>query len=178
MPEQNQRAPALYAIIAFKLLMGAFLLSVALGLYKLSDNDLPRELHRLLNWFHLDPEKKFFAELADNLTNVTPKAMLWLASGSFFYSLFALVEGIGLMFRLAWAGWLAIGQSAFFVPIEVYELGHKFRLGLLAIMLMNVFIVWYLYRNRERLFRHHHGGEGGPEKEGLTRPGLAAFLPT
>lgn len=165
MHEKFPRAPALYAIIAFKLLKAAFFLSIALGLYTLSDNDLPFELHKVLNWFHLDPERKFFSEMAANLKNVTPNSMLWLASGSFLYSLSAMVEGIGLSFRKPWAGWLSIGQSAFFIPIEIFELVHKFRIGLLVVMLINVFIVEYLFRNRAALF-HHHPPPGEPvEKE-------------
>jgi uncharacterized membrane protein (DUF2068 family) len=40
--------------------------------------------------------------------------------------LFSIIEGGGLMFRASWAGYLAIGESAFFVPIEIYELMHRF----------------------------------------------------
>ena len=165
MPEKLQRAPALYAIIAFKLLKGLFFLSIALGLYTLSDNDLPFELHRVLGWFHFDPEKKFFTDMAANLEKVTPNSMLWLASGSFLYGLFALVEGTGLSFRASWAGWLSIGQSAFFIPIEIFELAHKFRFGLLVVMLINIFIVEYLYRNRATLFHHHHGDAAAKKKK-------------
>ena len=91
MTEKLPKAPALYAIIAFKLLKGAFFFSAALGLYTLSDNDLPFELHRVLDLFHLDPEKKFFADMAENLTKVTPSSMLWLASGSLLYGALASV---------------------------------------------------------------------------------------
>jgi uncharacterized membrane protein (DUF2068 family) len=68
------------------------------------------------------------------------------------------VEGIGLMFRVPWAGWLAIGESAFFVPIEIYELNRpgRFSWWLVCILLVNILIVWYLFTNRGRLFRHHH----------------------
>ena len=156
MSEKLPKAPALYVIIAFKLLKGAFFFSAALGLYTLSDNNLPFELHRVLDLFHLDPEKKFFADMAENLSKVTPSSMLWLASGSLLYGALASVEGIGLSFRAQWAGWLAIGQSAFFIPIEVFELSHKFHVGLLFVMLINAFIVAYLYRNRATLFHHHH----------------------
>ncbi|HTH49816.1 MAG TPA: DUF2127 domain-containing protein [Candidatus Limnocylindria bacterium] len=166
--EKLPRAPALYAIIVFKLLKGAFFLSVAFGLYSLSDNDLPIELHKALNWFHLDPEKKFFSELAVNLKNVTPNSMLWLASGSFLYGTFAFVEGIGLSFRASWAGWLSIGQSAFFIPIEIFELIHKFHVGLLVVMLINVFIVEYLFRNRATLF-HHHAHPGGKVEKSVGK---------
>jgi len=60
------------------------------------------------------------------------------------------------MFRVSWAGWLAIGESAFFVPIEVYELVRHPVLAVFIVLALNVFIVWYLFQNRNRLFRHHH----------------------
>ena len=41
------------------------------------------------------------------------------------FSLFPLVEGTGMLFRAGWAGWLAIGESAFFVPIETVRAGQK-----------------------------------------------------
>jgi uncharacterized membrane protein (DUF2068 family) len=71
------------------------------------------------------------------------------------YSLFALVEGVGLMFRVPWAGWLSIGESAFFIPIEVLELVHQANWVVFIILVLNVFMVWYLFQNRERLFKHH-----------------------
>jgi uncharacterized membrane protein (DUF2068 family) len=63
-----------------------------------------------------------------------------------------LVEGVGLMFRISWAGWLAIGEAAFFIPIEVFELVKKFTPLVSVILIFNVFILWYLYQNRKRLF--------------------------
>ena len=94
----------------------------------------------------------------------------WVATGTLLYSMFSLIEGFGLIFRAPWAGWLAIGESAFFIPIEIFELIHHHafnhprpellshpKLGLLAVLAFNVLIVWYLYANRTRLFRHRHG---------------------
>jgi uncharacterized membrane protein (DUF2068 family) len=69
------------------------------------------------------------------------------------------------MFRVSWAGWMAIGESAFFIPIEIYELVHRaiperprpgHTVTVLIILGLNVLIVWYLFQNRHRLFRHHH----------------------
>jgi uncharacterized membrane protein (DUF2068 family) len=152
----RKRAPTLYVIIAIKLVKGALLLALALGVYKLSDDNLPEEFRHLLKVFHLDPERRFFAELEDKIDAISEAKMMWVAGGTFFYSLFSLVEGVGLIFRVSWAGWLAISESAFFVPIEVYELVHRPSLAVLIILVLNVFIVWYLFQNRHRLFRHHH----------------------
>ena len=111
-------------------------------------------------FFHLDPENKFFAALADNVATISQAKMIWLAGGTSLYSLFSLVEGVGLVFRVSWAGWLTIGESAFFIPIELYELvrrhsSDKSFTGVLIVLALNIFILWYLFQNRKRLFRHH-----------------------
>lgn len=50
---------------------------------------------------------------------------------------------------------MAIGKSAFFILIEVYELVHRSSAAVAGVWLLNGWIVWYLLVNRERLFRHH-----------------------
>ena len=130
--------------------------TVALVFYTLSDNDLPEEFRNLLHWLRLNPERQFFHNLAEQIGKITEARMVFVGAGSFLYSLFSLVEGVGLMFRVSWAGWMAIGESAFFIPIEVYELSKGFSIYVFVILLLNIFIVWYLFQNRHRLFRHHH----------------------
>ncbi len=152
----KKRAPTLYAIIAMKLLKGLLFVVLALVAYTLSDNDLPYEYHRLLHFLRLNPESKFFSDLAVHVGQLTEVKVLHVALGTLLYSLFALVEGVGLMYRVSWAGWLAIGDSAFFIPIEVYELAHRYSKLVLVILIINVIIVCYLLKNRRRLFRHHH----------------------
>ena len=152
----KNRAPTLYLIIIGKLIKGVLALALAFGVLKLAKQDLPELFDRFLHWIHLDPENRFLSEIGDKLDTITPANVRWVATGTFIYSLFSLIEGVGLSFRAPWAGWLAIGESAFFIPIELRELvirPHWYVLGVLAI---NVLIVWYLFANRARLFRHHH----------------------
>jgi len=155
LPTTRQRAPTLYIIIGGKLLKGALLLLLALGVYNLSESNLPDQFLRLLEWLRIDPEKKFFSDLMRRIAAITPANVIWLASGTLLYSLFSLVEGIGLFFRWRWAGYLAIGESAFFVPIEIFELMKSFSITVFVIMILNILMVWYLFQNRARLFRHH-----------------------
>lgn len=160
-PVVKGRAPTLYAIAAIKLIKGALLLLLALGVYSLSDNNLPEEFRGLLRFLHLDPEQKFFADLATRIGKITPANIYWVAAGTAFYSLFSLVEGVGLTFRITWAAWMAIGESGFFIPIEVYELVKGFSLTVFIILAVNIVIVWYLLQNRRRLFHHHHHPAAG-----------------
>lgn len=157
--KKTERAPTLYAIIVAKIIKGLTFASLALFLYTLSDNNLPADYKHALEWLeqhtHVNPEKRFWVDLAKKVDTLTEPGMVRAALGTFIYSLFALVEGVGLMFRVPWAGWLAIGEAAFFIPIEVFELVHKFNWLVFFIMVFNIFIVWYLFQNRERLFHHH-----------------------
>lgn len=155
-PFIKKRAPTLYVIIAIKLGKGLLLLLAALGVYHLSDDNLPSAFRQLLLFLHLDPEKQFFADLETKVALISAAKMRLLAGGTVLYSLFSWVEGIGLILRVSWAGWLAIGESAFFVPIEIYELMHRVTPTIVLVLALNILIVWYLFANRYRLFRHHH----------------------
>ena len=159
-------APTLYGIIVFKVIKGGLLLMLGFALYSLSDNNLPEEyanfltlpwVDHILQLLRIHPASKFFTYLAEKVATLTETNLLWAATGTWFYSLFSLVEGVGLMTRISWAGWMAIGESAFFIPIEIYELTRPGRASwfLFSILVINIIIVWYLVRNRHWLFRHH-----------------------
>ena len=161
----KKRAPTLYVIIAIKLLKGLLFVTLAIVAYTLSDNDLPAEYRHFLQHLRVNPERRFWADLAVQIGHLTEANVLWTAAGTLVYSLFSLVEAVGLMFRISWAGWLAIGESAFFIPIEIFDLVHRtapdqprpgHEVTVLVILGLNILIVWYLFQNRQRLFRHHH----------------------
>jgi uncharacterized membrane protein (DUF2068 family) len=154
-PPPKKRAPTLYVIIAIKLCKGTSLLLLALAVWSLANADLSGLYQSLLQWVNVDPEQQFFVKVAQKIRAITPANVYWVAAGTAFYSLFSLLEGIGLIFRLGWAGWMAISESAFFIPIEVYDLLGGFSRTVFVILLLNVGIVWYLLQNRHRLFRHH-----------------------
>ena len=179
----KNRAPTLYFIAICKLAKGAGLLLLALGIYSMAGKDLQDSFDKFIAWVHLDPENRFFARIGDWLDTVTPNNLRATALATFIYGLFLLVGGTGLVLRAKWAIWLTIGESAFFIPIEILELMrrrprpempdesvpavpespvHHFfahpKIGLALVLMLNILIVWYLFKNRERLFRHpkHH----------------------
>jgi uncharacterized membrane protein (DUF2068 family) len=169
-PESKpKRAPTLYFIVGVKLLKGLAALLLALGAYSLNDNNLPEDFRKLLEFLHIDPEKKFFFDLADRVGEITQANLHWLTAVSIIYGLFMLVQAVGLACRVSWAVWLVILESGFFIPIEMFELirrhtpdpenhPHLFahpKVGVLIVLLVNVAIVWYLFENRNRIIRHH-----------------------
>lgn len=164
-----KRAPTLYLIAGIKIGKGLLLLLTALGIFAMAGKDLSDAFDNVLRWLHLDPERRFFTNIGEWLDTITAANMNAIASGTLIYGLFLTASGLGLALRAKWAIWLCIGESAFFIPIEIYELVrrrapetdlHRMfthpKIALAVLLAVNVFIVWYLYRNRERLFRHHH----------------------
>ena len=164
-------APTLYFIVLIKLTKGMLLLLTALGIFALSGHDLSDAFDQFLRFLHLDPEQKFFLNIGLKLDKITPANLRAVEVGTLLYGLLLTVGGLGLAFRAHWAVWLAIGESAFFIPVEIYELSRRiamdptlrprpelFRhptLGLLILLGLNILIVWYLYKNRSRIFKHH-----------------------
>lgn len=162
----KNRAPTLYLIIADKLFKALLSLLVAFGIYRMAGIDILGLFDQMVHWMHFDPENRFLTDIGALIDEVTPANMRWAATGLLFYGLLSLIEGLGLAFRASWANWLTIGESAFFIPIEIFELtrrrlshsGPEFlshrRICLLIILAGNVLILWYLSVNRTRLFTH------------------------
>jgi uncharacterized membrane protein (DUF2068 family) len=146
-------APTLCAIIAMKLSKALMLLLLALGVYSLAGADLAGLYKAALEWINVDPERQFFVALAKKISAITPANVYWVAIGTALYSAFSLAEGVGLLFRVGWAWWLVVGESAFFIPIEIYDLLSGFSAAVFVILIINVGIVWYLLRNRHRLLK-------------------------
>ena len=164
-------APTLYLIVVGKLVEGGLMLLGATSVYLLAEKNLPDMFDQFIRWIHLDPEGRFFSAISDRLDTVTPRNVHVVASWLFLYGLFKTIGGIGLAFRAPWAVWLAIGESAFFIPIEIFELIRRHspvgeikmhsmfahpKAGIAIVLAVNVLIVWYLLQNRQRIFRHHH----------------------
>ncbi len=154
MTPSPQRAPTLYGIIAFKLLRGVILLMIAMKVFTLVGDDLRPHFDAAVHALRLDPETEFFDRLGDRIDAITPLNVGWAATGTLLYGMLSLGEGIGLVLRSRWAGMLVVAESAFFVPIESYTLVKNPSLTIVLILIVNVAIVLYLHRNRERLFRH------------------------
>jgi uncharacterized membrane protein (DUF2068 family) len=144
---RTQRAPTLYAIIAFKFLKGLSLVLVGLGFFLIQEGDLRAQIADTLRMANVGQ-----ATSDEWLKMINAGNLSWLTIGSVIYGLFSWLEGLGLFLRATWAAWAAIGESAAFVPVEMWQLGRGFSVTLFVILLLNIGVVWYLYHYRGRLF--------------------------
>ena len=160
MAASRKLAPTLYGIVAFKLLRGVILLMLAMQAYALVGEDLRPRFDEAVRRLRIDPETEFFEHLGKRIDAITPVNVGWAATGALLYGLLSVAEGVGLALRVRWAGLLVVVESGFFVPLETYTMIRNPSLTVGVILILNVAIVIYLHRNRDRLFRHRAARAG------------------
>jgi uncharacterized membrane protein (DUF2068 family) len=72
------------------------------------------------------------------------------------YAALVLVQAIGLWQNRAWAKGLVLATAGMSVPVEVYELGHRFTLLKLALLVVNLIIFGYFWNHLEMNHRWRH----------------------
>ena len=92
----------------------------------------------------MDPDNHYIHGALVRVFRVTPKQLKALSAGTFLYAGLFLTEGMGLLARKHWAEYLTVVSTALFIPLEVYEIWHRFTWVRVAILIINVLTVWYL----------------------------------
>ena len=138
----------LRALIAWKIVKGIALIAAAAALAWPGDGAI-RMVEHLAAWLSgrgpfLRAIGEFASEQATN-RNVTGAALF--SAGA---AIVAITEGIGLSLRRRWAAWLTVIATSSLIPIELYQLFHKFRAGALVLLVANLCVVLYLTRLARR----------------------------
>jgi uncharacterized membrane protein (DUF2068 family) len=148
-------------VAIFEGVKGFFVLAVGLGLLSLLNRDLQVEGIRIVHFLHMNPAHRIPQIFLNAMTRVTNKNLIWLALGAAFYCALRFIEGYGLWYKRVWAEWFAIISGGAYLPLEVYELIHKFQWYKVAITIFNLAIVIYLLRTRLREHRRHVAAQNG-----------------
>lgn len=144
MNRREQSSSALVAIGVFKLLKAALLFAIALGIHHQLHRDLQESVLHWARAVRVDPQNRFVHALISRVSGVSPRRLEEISLGTLIYgSLFA-VEGTGLLLRKRWAEYLTIVSTALLLPVEVFEVVHRFRWPKLIVLVLNVAIVAYL----------------------------------
>jgi uncharacterized membrane protein (DUF2068 family) len=128
----------------FKLVKAAGLLILGIGLLHLLHRNVAEVVTHWIERFRLDPDNEHIHRILSRLFRVTPRQLRELSAGTFLYASIFLTEGIGLVLRKHWAEYLTLISTGLFVPLEVYELVHRFTVIRMAVLVINLAIVWYL----------------------------------
>ena len=147
-----RRVRYLKLIALFKIGKGALLLLLGVSLLFL--NARTRWMDAISDWTAdeiLLEHSKAVAYLLQKLQAVLAGGAL-RATGflALFYSAVLFTEGIGVYMQQRWAELLMICATAGLIPIEIRHLWHRPGLVSALILLVNCFIVWFLYRVLKR----------------------------
>jgi uncharacterized membrane protein (DUF2068 family) len=155
--KSQQSSPAgLILIGLFKLIKAALLIAVGIGAVSLLHKDIAQTVTHWVDVLRVDPDNRFIHRILVKVFAVTPKQLKALSAGTFFYAALLLTEGIGLLLRKHWAEYFTVITTAALVPLEIFELVERFTAAKVAVLVINIAIVWYLVarlRSRSRRTR-------------------------
>ena len=143
-PVKAPRDRGLLLIGIFKLLKSAFFFCIGVGAIHLMDRDLGDEVTRLAHALRFDPESRVVALLLDKVDLIDASRLRQIGFATFAYSAIALTEGVGLLLEKPWAEYLTLGLTISFLPWELFELVRRPDWLHLALLLLNLAVLWYL----------------------------------
>jgi len=146
-----KKSPTTLLLIAlFKLFKGFLLLCVGIGALRLLHRDVAAVVMHWADVLRVDPDNRFIHRLIVRSLGIDAKQLKEISAGTFFYSGLLLTEGTGLLMRKRWAEYFTVISTAVFIPLEVYEIVHRFTWVRVGVLALNVAIVWYLVRRIRR----------------------------
>jgi uncharacterized membrane protein (DUF2068 family) len=142
----NQRSgsPLLVLIGIFKLFKALMLIAVGIGALRFLHKDAGSTVTHWIQVLRVDPDNRFVHNVLAKIFRVTPKQLRELSLGTFVYAGLFAIEGTGLLLRKRWAEYFTIVTTSGLIPLEVVELVRHFTVTKLAVLIVNVMIVWYL----------------------------------
>jgi len=127
-----------------KLLESAVLLIVATGALRLVSQGVAETARRWLIELHLDPNGRHLSTGISKLLSVNEKTLKELSVALYIYFVLHFTEGVGLLLHKRWAEYFTVISTSLLVPLEVYELVHKFSATKVIVLIANLVIVAYL----------------------------------
>ena len=145
----HQTGLALIAV--FKLVKGALLLLVGVGLLKLMHAEIATLFSRLIEALHLNADSRIIHALVLKVDALQPHSVLVVALVSLGYAGMLLLEGVGLWLERSWAAYLTVISTSALLPFELYEVIERVSILRVGILLLNLVIVLYLLMQ----LKHH-----------------------
>jgi uncharacterized membrane protein (DUF2068 family) len=145
--KQSAREPFSFVLLLigiFKLLKALLLIAVGIGALRYLHRDLAATVLHWADVLRVDPGNRVLHGILVRIFRVTPKQLRELSVGTFIYAALFATEGMGLLLRNSWAEYFVIVTTGLLIPLEVYELARHFTLVKLAVLVVNVLIVFYL----------------------------------
>ena len=130
----------------FKLCKALLLIVAGIGAARLLHRDIAGTLQHWTQLLRVDQDNRYIHSLLVKILRVSPRQLRALSIGTFVYAGLFATEGVGLLLRKRWAEYFTIITTGALMPLEIFELAHRFTVTRLVVLLVNALIVWYLIR--------------------------------
>lgn len=146
MAKQADSDPFLRLIAFFKLVKAVLFFAAAVGVLHFFNKDVADRLEQTLDHLHVDPDNKYAQALLEQVGKMTDTNLKLAAISciGFFYAGLFGTEGVGLFLRKRWAEWFVVIVTSTLLPLEIYEIFHKFSAWKIAALTINLLILAYL----------------------------------
>lgn len=152
--EHRTRLQALRSVAVLEFLKGLLALAAAFSiLFWVDPSDLA---DRFLDFLHISPDRhvaQLLLRMADSLSNAKEWVVL---VGACSYSGLRFAESVGLWRARPWAEWIALVSGAIYLPFEVRLLAHRVTLFHVAVLIVNLAIVAFMFYLRIYVPRHEN----------------------
>jgi uncharacterized membrane protein (DUF2068 family) len=140
--EHRRRLQALRSVSLLEFAKGVAVLAAAISLYWLDPSDVA---DAFLSFLHVNPDHhlaRWLMGLADRLSDIAEWQIL---VGACSYSGLRFAEAYGLWKARAWAEWIALISGAIYLPFEIRLLAHRVTLFHVAVLIVNIAIVLFMF---------------------------------
>ncbi len=128
----------------FKLSKTVFFTSVGAGALHLVHRNLGDLVMRLIDALPIDPEGRVVSIIMDKADLIDAHDLRRIGAGAFIYAILCLVEGTGLLLRKTWAEYFTVVLTALGLPVEAFEILHRFNWYKVGAFAVNLLILLYL----------------------------------
>lgn len=145
-PVEAQHSVGLRVIAVYEAIKTICLILVAIVAFHL---DRQQNFEHLVHWLEhlsLTDSSGLRWKLVDLLEAQGPSKFTAVGIVALAYAAIFATEGIGLWLRKHWAEWFTVIATGSLIPLELYEVVHRFGWLKLAALVGNIAIVVYLVR--------------------------------
>ena len=141
---RRERTWTIHFIALEKTIKGTVLIVVAFKLLSLFDRDVHAWAEDFVTRHGFDIANRYIAAGLGRLVGMGNTQLVEASVIALVYAGLLYTEGIGLWLQKRWAEYMTTYLTALFIPFEIYEIYERFTWVRIAILALNIFVVWYL----------------------------------
>ncbi len=136
-------------IIFYKTVMGISELILSVYFFNSYHTDPGAVFSTLATDLGFDLDSFLVGGLVDKAGSLDHDTVFGLLLILLLFGIFNLTEAWGLHIRRKWGEWLTICGTGAMIPLELYELRKGFSWLTVLILIVNILIVYFLYKHKE-----------------------------